>query len=96
MKGYFSLRHRVQIGSGARQAFCPIGTRGFFPGSEADYSFPSSGEVKRAWSYTYTPQYVFIPWYVLKHRDRLTFTFHYRLCQHGDSANFRCGSDPKS
>jgi hypothetical protein len=30
------------------------------PGSEADHSPPSSAEVKNAWSYILTPQYVFI------------------------------------
>jgi hypothetical protein len=28
------------------------------PGSEADHSPPSSSEIKNAWSYTFTPQYV--------------------------------------
>jgi hypothetical protein len=41
------------------------------PGSEADHSPPSSAEVKKAWSYTSTPQYVF------KHRDNFTFTLPY-------------------
>jgi hypothetical protein len=30
------------------------------PGREADYLPPSSAEVKSAWSYTSTPQYVFM------------------------------------
>jgi hypothetical protein len=30
------------------------------PGREADHSPPSSAEVKNAWSYTSTPQYVFM------------------------------------
>jgi hypothetical protein len=33
--GNFSLHHRVQNGSGAHPASCPMGTRGSFPGSEA-------------------------------------------------------------
>jgi hypothetical protein len=32
------------------------------PGHEADRSPPSSAELKNAWSYTSTPQYVFIAW----------------------------------
>jgi hypothetical protein len=47
------------------------------PGREADHSHPSSAEVKNAWSYTSTPQYVFLAWCLVKHRD--TFTF-YLIC----------------
>jgi hypothetical protein len=36
----------------------PLGVKR--PGSEADHSPPSSTEVKNAWSYTSTPQHVFI------------------------------------
>jgi hypothetical protein len=39
------------------------------PGCEADHSLPSSAEVKNAWSYTSTPQYVFMAWCLVKHRD---------------------------
>jgi hypothetical protein len=41
------------------------------PGREADNSPPSSAEVKKAWSYTSTPQYVFMAWCL----DNFTFTF---------------------
>jgi hypothetical protein len=40
------------------------------PGREADYSPPSSAEVKNAWSYTSAPLYVFMAWYLVTHRDR--------------------------
>jgi hypothetical protein len=30
-------------------------------------------DVKNAWSYTFTPQYVFIAWCLVKHRDNFTF-----------------------
>jgi hypothetical protein len=58
--GTFSLRHRVDIGSGAHPAFYPVGYRCPSPrikplGREADYSLPSNAEVKNAWSYTSTP-----------------------------------------
>jgi hypothetical protein len=43
-------------------------------GCEADHSPPSSAEVK-AWSYTFTSIYVFMSWYLIKHRDSFTFTF---------------------
>jgi hypothetical protein len=33
--GNFSLHHRLQNGSGAHPASCPIGTRGSFPGGKA-------------------------------------------------------------
>jgi len=35
----------------------------------------SSAEVKNAWSYTSTPQYVFIAWCLVKHRDNFTFLY---------------------
>jgi hypothetical protein len=58
--GNFSLRHRVQTGSGADSASYPVGTKGSFPGVKrpgraADHSHPSSAEVKNAWSYNSTP-----------------------------------------
>jgi hypothetical protein len=42
------------------------------PGCEAEHSPPSSAEVN-AWSYTSTPQYVFMAWCLVKHRDNFTF-----------------------
>jgi hypothetical protein len=33
--GNFSLQHRVQNGSGAHLASCPMGTGGYFPGGKA-------------------------------------------------------------
>jgi len=42
----FSLRHRVQTGSGAHQASYPMGTLGSYPGGESDRSTPSRAEVK--------------------------------------------------
>jgi hypothetical protein len=44
-----------------------------WPGPEADHSPPSSAEVKNAWSYTSTPQYVFMAWCLVKHTDKFTF-----------------------
>jgi hypothetical protein len=43
-------------------------------GCEAFYS-PSTAEIKNAWIYTATPPYVFMIWYVVKHRDNFSFTF---------------------
>jgi hypothetical protein len=45
------------------------------PGCEADHSPPPSAEVKNAWSYTSTPQYIFMAWCLIKHRDNFTFTY---------------------
>jgi hypothetical protein len=47
------------------------------PGREADHSSPSSAGVKNEWSYTSTPQYVFMAWQLVKHRDNFTFYLYY-------------------
>jgi hypothetical protein len=54
-RGIFSLRHRVQTGSGDHPASYTKGTGVFSPGVKrpervADYSSPSSTEVKNSWS----------------------------------------------
>jgi len=54
-----------------------VGTWGSFPRikqpvCEADHSHPSSAEVKDAWSYTFTSPYIFMVWYLVKHRDSFT------------------------
>jgi hypothetical protein len=58
--GNFSLYHHIQNSSGAQPASYPMGIRGSFPvgkwpGHEADYSPPSSAEIRNAWIYTSTP-----------------------------------------
>jgi hypothetical protein len=75
--GNFSLHHRIRNGSGAYPASYQMGSflRVKRPGREADYSPPTSAEVKNAWSYTSTPQYVFMAWCLVKHRDNFTFTY---------------------
>jgi hypothetical protein len=45
------------------------------PYREANHSPFSSSEVKNAWSYTSTPQYIFMKWYLVKNRHNFTFTF---------------------
>jgi hypothetical protein len=47
------------------------------PELKAYHKSPSSTKVKNAWSYTSTPQYVFMAWCLVKHRDN--FTFHLYL-----------------
>jgi hypothetical protein len=49
----FSLRNRVQNGSGAHPVWYPMGV--LSPGGEDDYLPPSTAEVKNEWSYTSTP-----------------------------------------
>jgi hypothetical protein len=56
----------------AKAAFFPGVKR---PGREADHSPPSSAEVKNAWSYTSTLQYVFMVWCLVTHGDNFTFIF---------------------
>jgi hypothetical protein len=36
---------------------------------KADNSPPSGAKVKNVWNYTFTPLYVFMAWYVVKHRN---------------------------
>jgi hypothetical protein len=43
------------------------------PGLEADYSPPTSAEVKNMWIYTSTPPYAFMAQCLVKHRDNFTF-----------------------
>jgi hypothetical protein len=53
------------------KALKPGGGGGERPGREADRLTPSSAEVKNAWSYTSTSQYVFMTWWFIKHERRL-------------------------
>jgi hypothetical protein len=46
-----------------------------WPDHESDHSPPSSVQVKNAWSYTSTPQYAFMAWCLVKHRDNFTLIF---------------------
>jgi hypothetical protein len=60
----FSLLHVVQTVSGVHPASYPMGIVAFFPGikrtgREADYSSPTSAEVKKTWIYTSTSPYAF-------------------------------------
>jgi len=45
-------------------------------GSEANHAPPSSVKVKGAWNHIFTPQYVFMTWYLVEHTDNFTFTFY--------------------
>jgi hypothetical protein len=43
------------------------------PKREADHSPHLVPRSKNEWSYTYTPQYVFMAWCLVKQRDNFTF-----------------------
>jgi hypothetical protein len=76
---FFSLRHRVETGSGSHPAWHSIGTFWFFPGSK------SAG----AWIWLLTSSlwgwecvelyihslYVLMSWYLINHKEDFTFIF---------------------
>jgi hypothetical protein len=50
----------------------------FFPGAkrpsrEAGHSPPSRAKVNNTWSYSSTPLYISMTWYLVKHRDNFAF-----------------------
>jgi hypothetical protein len=57
------------FGIASRPSLAPTGVKG--PGRDADHSLPSRAEIKNAWSYTFTPQYVFILRCLIKQKKRL-------------------------
>jgi hypothetical protein len=74
----FSLRHRVQTGAGAHPVSSPVGIGDFFAwlkgrGRESGHSCSYIAEVKNALRYTSTPQYLFMAWCLVKHRNKFTF-----------------------
>jgi hypothetical protein len=78
--GNFSLRHRVQTGSGAHPASYPMATRGSFSGGKAagawNHSPPSLAEVKIAWSYTSIHTVCLMAWCSVKAQGQFyLFTF---------------------
>jgi hypothetical protein len=81
--GDFSLLHHIlQTGSGAYPASYPMGTLSLAVkclGYEADHSPPPSAEIKNAWHYTSTPQYIFMAWCLVKHRDNFYLYLFYIL-----------------
>jgi hypothetical protein len=50
------------------------------PGHKTDHAPLSSNEVKNAWSYTSIPQYVFMEWCLVKHRDNLKISSFLLAC----------------
>jgi hypothetical protein len=83
--GFFSLHHRIQDWLWCPPSLLSNGYRGgaLSPGAqrsgrEADHSPPSSAEVKNAWSCTSAPQYVFMAWCLVKHRDNFKCVRRYK------------------
>jgi hypothetical protein len=80
-KGWeFTLQHHVQTGSGAHAASYPVGTGALSLGvkqlgHEADHSPIYSAEAKECMELYLHPQYNFMVWCLVKHRDKFTFTF---------------------
>jgi hypothetical protein len=57
------------MGNGAT---CPGAKR---PRREADHPAPANAEVHNEWNYTSIPPYVFMTWYLVKHREKCTFIY---------------------
>jgi hypothetical protein len=74
--GNFSHRHHVQTGSWAHRMGSPS-LRVKRLGRKAGYLHlvPRS---KKAWNCTSSPQYVFMVWCIVEHRDNVTFIFYYQ------------------
>jgi hypothetical protein len=76
-----------------------------WPGCEADYSPPSSAEVKNVWGCTSAPQYTFMVWFSLKKmhlefttgKERMgSETFHLLSLASCDMCNRTCSSAHQS
>jgi hypothetical protein len=78
--GNFSHRRHVKVGTGTHPASYPMGTRGSLPGGKAAVKLTTNLLLvlrsKNVWSYTSAPQYAFMEWSLVKHRDNFTFYFH--------------------
>jgi hypothetical protein len=51
---------------------------------------PSNAEAKKAWSYTSTPQYVFMACCLVKHRDKFTFNSNVFVPPHEEEEENAC------
>jgi hypothetical protein len=74
---YISGAPRVRVPAGAGKFLFATASRPEIrrPEREADHSPPFSVNTVNAWKYISTPQYVFMEWCLVKHRDNFTFTF---------------------
>jgi hypothetical protein len=65
IKNFQVPQNIVQTGSGAHPTAYKMGTGGSFPeikrqGPETDHSPPTSAEIKKMWTCTSTPPYIFM------------------------------------
>jgi hypothetical protein len=73
----FATALRSALGSTQLPIQCVSGALSLgvkWPGREADHSFPSSADVKNAWSYISTLPHVFMGWCLAKYRIRIEKT----------------------
>jgi hypothetical protein len=70
----FAIRPRAPLSNNYRRFFPPGVKR---PGREVDNSPKSSAAIKNSWSYTSTPQYVFMAWCLVKHKGNFSFALPY-------------------
>jgi hypothetical protein len=73
--GNFSLHHHIQNGSGAHLASYPMGTRALSLGVKLTTHLHLVPRSRLHGAIPPLPQYVFIAWCLVKHRDNFTFTF---------------------
>jgi hypothetical protein len=45
-------------------------------GDKSDRSRSSSNKVRNTWSYTSTPPFVLMVWYLIRHKDNFTFSLY--------------------
>jgi hypothetical protein len=86
----FSAYHRDQNGSGAHPASSPMGTRGSFPGGVKLTTYLHLVQRSRmSGAIPPFPQYIFMAWCLVKHRDNFTFYFTFTVL---DNSNTRINS----
>jgi hypothetical protein len=72
--GNFSLHHRVQNGSGAHSASCPMGTGALSLGVKLTTHLHLVPRSRVGGAIPPLPQYIFMAWCLVKHRNNFTFT----------------------
>jgi hypothetical protein len=84
--GIFSPLHRVQTDTEIYPASYPVGAGSSFPGDKAAGVVKLTTrlcllpKVKNAWSYTSIPSFIFMAWYLVKHRNNFTFYLYHNWC----------------
>jgi len=74
MMGFFPLCHHVHASCGANPASYPVGT-GDSQGMKLTTHLHLVPRLRMYGVVLPIPQYIFVAWYLLKHREYLTFTF---------------------